>query len=367
MPWTPRALPEYPQTEDLWDALTRESRPIVVYGMGNGAEKLKARFDKYGIRIADFFASDGFVRGQSFLGYRVKSFSEIKETYPEFVIVVSFASNRAEVIELVADLDRQYELYIPDMPVAGEEYFDHTFFNENYQLLVNAINCLNDEESRSNFASAVWFKLTGKLSYLMEAWTDAEQIYSVLEPRGVETLIDAGAYNGDTVREAIEYFPALRSAVAIEPDPKTFKRLLKYVQTENRIELTALNRAVWSDCTGGSFISSGNRNSSVSSTASHQHKLTEVALCSVDSLGLSPDFIKYDVEGAEMEALAGSLNTINSCTPRLLVSVYHRSRDLFEIINFLASSTSGYKMYLRRRRCFPAWELALLLVPEYKS
>ena len=84
-------LPEYPFMRDVWDILAAESRPIVVYGMGNGAEKLIRRFDRYGIKISDFFASDGFVRGHSFAGFRVKSFSEIKETYSDFVIVLSFA------------------------------------------------------------------------------------------------------------------------------------------------------------------------------------------------------------------------------------------------------------------------------------
>ena len=84
-------LPKHPIHEDMWDALSKESRPIVVYGMGNGADKLIKRFEKYNIEIADFFASDGFVRGHSFHGKRVKSFSEIKAEYSDFVVVLSFA------------------------------------------------------------------------------------------------------------------------------------------------------------------------------------------------------------------------------------------------------------------------------------
>ena len=36
-------LPEFPCKEDIWDKLSNESRPIVVYGMGNGADKLFRR------------------------------------------------------------------------------------------------------------------------------------------------------------------------------------------------------------------------------------------------------------------------------------------------------------------------------------
>jgi hypothetical protein len=98
-------LPEYPVKTDMWDALAAEKRPIVVYGMGNGADKLIERFGKYNIEISDFFASDGFVRGHTFHGMRVKSFSEIKETYSDFVIVLSFASNREDVIEMLSQID----------------------------------------------------------------------------------------------------------------------------------------------------------------------------------------------------------------------------------------------------------------------
>ena len=51
-----------------------------MYGMGNGADKLFARFSEYGIEVKEVFASDGFVRGHSFRGYTVKSFSDIVST-----------------------------------------------------------------------------------------------------------------------------------------------------------------------------------------------------------------------------------------------------------------------------------------------
>ena len=83
-------LPTFPQGEDMWKRLKSETRPIVIYGMGNGADKLIKRFESLGIRFADIFASDSFVRGHSFHGIRVKSFSEIKELYSDFVVVLSF-------------------------------------------------------------------------------------------------------------------------------------------------------------------------------------------------------------------------------------------------------------------------------------
>ena len=204
-------LPEYPCKRDMWDMLAEETRPIVVYGMGNGADKLIDRFDKYGIKISDFFASDGFVRGHSFHGFRVKSFSEIKDTYSDFVIVLSFASNREEVLTLLEDIDENFELVIPDMPVAGvDEYFDKDFYNENYKEILEAYDRLSDKKSKEVYASIINYKLTGCMKHLLSAISDRNEIYSLLPCEKIHISVDAGAYNGDTVREAKGYFVNLK-------------------------------------------------------------------------------------------------------------------------------------------------------------
>ena len=354
-------LPAYPLAADMWDALSNETRPIVVYGMGNGADKLIERFKKYNIEISDFFASDGFVRGHTFHGMRVKSFSEIKETYEDFVIVLSFASNRSDVICMLEEIDAKYDMYVPDMPVAGEEYFDREFYNSNYEEILRAYSAFDDESSKNAYASIINYKLSGRMKYLMTCYSEKSELYDELNSASIRIVIDAGAYNGDTLKEAIEHFPELNKVVAIEPDPKNFKKLEKYVATLDTPEVITVNAAVYDKSGDGDFISSGNRNSSISSTSSYQHKDTGVSLISIDSLDAMADYIKYDVEGAEYEALLGSRETILKHHPALLVSLYHRSSDIFAITNYLRREYPFYKMYLRRLRCLPAWEIDLLL------
>ena len=44
-----------------WDKLSSEKRPIILYGTGNGADKILDDCDKYNIKVSGVFASDGFV------------------------------------------------------------------------------------------------------------------------------------------------------------------------------------------------------------------------------------------------------------------------------------------------------------------
>ena len=361
-------FPKYPCEEDVWDALAKEKRPIVVYGMGNGADKLIRRFERYGICIADFFASDGFVRGHSFHGKRVKSFSEIKGEYPDFVIVLSFGSNRAEVIDMLSRIDREYTMYVPDMPVVGEEYFDREFYNRNYKKLTAAYELFGDEHSRELYRAVINYRISGKLRYILDLCTAPEQIYSLIRSaKRVRASVDAGAYNGDTVREALEFFEDIEKIYAFEPDARSYKKLAALASELPEGRVVPVNAAVYSESRDGVINASGNRNSSLTS-ASYEHKAKPVSLVRIDeAVSGRVDYVKYDVEGAELDALIGSEGLISECSPALLVSLYHKSEDIFSLPLYLSEKYQDYSFYLRRLRSIPAWELDLIMLPVDKA
>ncbi len=359
------SLPSYPCIKDVWDVLCEEKRPIVVYGMGNGADKLLSRLEILGVKVSDIFASDGFVRGHSFHGMRVKSFSEIKDTYPDFVILLSFASNRQEVIEMLSQIDKSYDMYVPDMPIAGvEEYFDRDFYNRNYDSIISAYNSFSDTRSREIFSAVINYRLSGKMQYLINAYDTVEEMFSIFPKEKIRVMVDAGAYNGDTARLAIDSFPNLEKIYAIEPDRRNFKKLLRFSESAP-VDIVTVNGALFDSCNEGSIMGSANRNSTVCATPSHEHESQIVRLLSLDSLEIpSVDYIKYDVEGAEYEALVGSHNTIMSSRPVMLISLYHRSGDIFRLVSYMREKYPDYEFYLRRLYCIPAWELNLIMIPK---
>ena len=58
------------------------------------------------------------------------------------------------------------------------------------------------------------------------------------------------------------------------------------------------------------------------------------------------DFIKMDIEGAELAALRGGVKTLVRDRPKLAISLYHRPEDFFTIPQFLSSVLPSYDFYL---------------------
>lgn len=350
-------------TEDLWSYLKHSDKTIVIYGMGNGADKVLKMCERHGITVSDFYASDAFVRGQSFHGKIVMTYNQVREKYGDgnFISLLSFATRLPDVIDTIKKIAYENELYAPDVPVFGDNIFDFSFFQKYQEDMDFVYEILTDDISKQAYHDIISYKLTGKIDYLFNCEHSREQIFiSLLHTNKYRAFADLGAYTGDTIRELIEYAPSLKYVFAFEPDRKTFKKLDRYADSESSCSIAALNIAAWSEKTTLSFDCSGNKNSNIASSG----KTIEIDTDSLDNIlmGYPVDYIKYDVEGAEMQALLGSTNTIKRFSPELCVSLYHRSEDIFLLPALVHHLNPNYKLYLRRGKYLPAWDINLIAV-----
>ena len=353
---------------DLWHYLASTERPVVMYGMGNGADKIIAVCEKYGVQISDFFASDGFVRGHSFHGKTVISYSDMKKRYEgqNPIVLLSFASALPDVMALFKRVGEECELYAPDVPVFGETLFTMEFFEENRERFERVYGLLADGESKRIYENIIRYKLTGDIRYLWNSESNKASVYKdILDCDNIKSYLDLGAYNGDTVREMISYNPRLEKVIALEPDARNFRKLTEYAQTTD-IDIKCINSGAWNECTTLLFDASGNRNAGVVTQGNIVSRIKEASVVSVDSVldGERVDYIKYDVEGSEREALLGSAQTIRIHSPKLLVSLYHRSEDIFALPELVKELNSDYSLYLRRFPYIPAWDLNLYAIKK---
>ena len=380
---------------DLWHYLKSQAdsgRPILLYGMGNGADKIIAVCEAYGIPVADFFASDGFVRGHSFHGKVVLSFSQACEKYgtENMIVLLSFASSRPEVLETIRRVASACEMYIPDVPVCGTDLFNTEFYESHLREIDAARALFADEESRRVYDGIIEYKLTGRMDILRATESDPADAYrNILHAEEFLTAADLGAYNGDSIRDLRQYAPALQNVIAFEPDRRNFRKLTEYAtalrEAGDTLTIHPVQAGAWSHTATLTFHGSGNRNAGLTdipteakgsilpSTADNPYfgKTAEVPVTSLDtvcegSFGCYThlDYIKYDVEGAETEALLGSRTIIERDTPALLVSAYHRSHDLFRLPLLVHELNPDYRLYLRRMAGVPAWDINLYAVSD---
>ena len=349
---------EFIKEKNVWDTLKDSDKPLVLYGMGLGAEKIISELEQRGMRADDIFASDEFVRGHSFKGYKVLRYSEVCEKYKDFNVVLCFASHIDEVIDRIAEIDGEHTVFAPDVPVAGGGLFTREYIAENEEKFERAYSLLADEESKRVYKDILNFKVSGKIKYLLSSFCDKSKVYSdILNLNENEEIIDLGAYDGDTIRE----FTAAtggkyKHITAIEPDKKSYKKLLK--NTDGMKNISTLNMGVWNKRDTLIFDAEAGRNSKLSAEG------VSVEVTDIDSLNIAPTFIKMDIEGSEMKALEGTEKTIKKYLPKLYICAYHRNEDLFALPLKIKELSEKYKIYFRHSKYIPAWESNFYCVAE---
>jgi FkbM family methyltransferase len=347
---------------DLWQYLKTVDRPIVFYGTGDGGDKIKAELDRLGIPVAGVFASDGFVRKREYHGMPVLSYANAVKTFGEdMIVLLVFGSSLPPMLERFFSLAARHEMYVPDVPVAGGEIFNAAFYEAHKGEIEAARALLADEESRGVFDAVIQYRLTGKPAYLAQHLTDeATVMETVLHPDRYRVTLDLGAYNGDTALSLMEYAPSLQTVIALEPDEKNFTKLCRNTAGTGKVE--PRYGAAWNRPEVLTFRKGGGRGI----RREGKEKTVEVMGIRPDTLleDRIPDFIKFDVEGAERQAIEGCSESIRKYTPELQVALYHRSEDIFALPLMIHDMNPKYRFYMRRYPYVPAWDLNLFCTEE---
>lgn len=339
--------------KDVWQKLKEDGKPTVIYGMGDAAERIIKILKENGIEPDDIFASDEFVRGHSFLGKKVLKYSQICEKYEDFNIVLAFATHIPDVLNRIKQMNTEHSVFAPDIPVAGNGLFTGKYFEEHRADFQQVYDRLADDESKKAYENVLKFKISGKVDYLYSCNEyDKGKIYKdILKLKSDETIIDCGAYDGDTIREFTASTGGKYNHIyALEPDSKNFKKLCR--NTNGMQGLFLYNAGAWCKNETLFFEKKAGRNSKLSSVGEPTEFKAIDDLINDDSVSL----IKMDIEGAELKALCGCEKTIKRCKPKLYICAYHRNEDMFTLPQKIWELNKDYKIYFRHSAYIPAWE-----------
>lgn len=345
------------ETEDCWEFLRKTELPVFIYGMGDGALKIMSVFEKYGIPLAGFFASDEFVRGHSFQGHIVHTLSQIEKLIDDFVIVLAFAAGYSSLYNKINEIAGRHLLLAPDVPVAGDGLFTYSYYLENKDKFERVYDMLEDECSRQTYENVINFKIGGRIEYLNACTSPKDEVYdSLVRLSDNEVYVDLGAYNGDTVLEFNEKVSGrYRHIYAFEPNPKNYRKLDK--NTAHLADCSLFNAGAWSS----SGIKKFTKNEGRMSRASSSGEIDTMCLAVDEAVKEQSTLIKLDVEGAEREAIIGAEKQIAGGA-RVITALYHRNEDMFAIPLQLKEINPDFKLYVRHQLYIPAWETNLYAV-----
>lgn len=171
-------------------------------------------------------------------------------------------------------------------------------------------------------------------------------------------VLDGGAYCGETSLVFTEFDP--KSVHAFEPFPANISLLEETIELNG---LSALIHAVpmalsdsdgeldlirYRGATSGKVVQILPRGEKI---PDNQEKAGTVTVTTIDHYvtehRLNPGLIKLDVEGAELSVVKGALDTIERFRPLLVISLYHRPEDFFEIRPLIESRVDGYQFIFR--------------------
>jgi FkbM family methyltransferase len=205
---------------------------------------------------------------------------------------------------------------------------------------------LADVRSRQVLDAVLGFRQTLD-PVLLETVLKEDDLYA---PEGLfefganETYLDAGTFDGDTIRSFIGRVSGRFDHIyGFEPDPVTFEKLKANFASEPRVH--PIHAGIYSHKGSLRFHDDASRGAIFANDGEIEMPVTTIDEVLGDE---RVTYIKMNIEGAEIEALKGGRHVISKWLPRLAISVYHRPGDLWQIPEFVNELSPTYDLYLRQ-------------------
>jgi len=172
-----------------------------------------------------------------------------------------------------------------------------------------------------------------------------KQYLDYIHYENISTIIDGGVFDA---RETADFIETLGNELHIHGFEPNKEILLNspYYNILNNSCFYHVEKGLWSSNKSLYFSQSGSA-SHITQEKKSNDNLQRIDVTSIDHYVIERrikklDFIKLDIEGAEMEALNGAINTITTHRPQMAICIYHKQSDFYEIPIFLDSILKNY-------------------------
>ena len=346
-----------------------QSRPVFIFGAGQFGRDVCTALLTQGFEVVGFIESKS--RSESVLGLPVLTWDQLKPEDIKNQLVIGVYNREMPLDELermgraasFSAIFMPWDIFSQFEVALGWRYWLSSpgLILANIDFLERAYDSLSDADSRECLLNICRFRLGSNMSY--GSFRHAENQYFndlTMGEWGARPIryVDGGAYNGDTFIE-LASICNVTSAYLFEPDHENFVKLSRAVAVMP-VPAMCLPLALANNYQMLSFNAGSGEAGAITKDGS-----THVAAVALDDIlhGHPVDFIKLDVEGAEIPALMGAAKVIERCRPTIAISLYHRAQDIWEIPRCLESLCPDYRFHLRQH-WFNSFDSVLYAIPE---
>ncbi|OGO90169.1 MAG: hypothetical protein A3F10_06385 [Coxiella sp. RIFCSPHIGHO2_12_FULL_42_15] len=361
LPWIDR-LNQVTSVAQLREALTenypliqpKKLQKIIVMGAAEEGERLLHLCHALNIEVAVICDDNPAKQGKMLLGHKIQSSTFLEELDKSIPVIIASHRVLAPIKALRAKGHKTVAPFALLQVLAPEKFPPHLFYENWLESLFNhrdrlktLMTMLADEKSLQVLDAIVGFRLSLEPEILSPVidW-DLYGSEDILNLSNEEIYIDGGTYDGDTIKSFINRVDGkFKRIIGFEPDTGTFQKLQQNFSHEPRVE--PINKGLFSHKDTLYFDNVGTRGSML---VEGKMQGISVPVTSVDEVlqGAPVTLIKMNIEGAEIPALRGAAMSIARYKPKLGISIYHRSTDLWEIPFLVKELHSQYQFYLRQ-------------------
>lgn len=201
---------------------------------------------------------------------------------------------------------------------------------------------MEDDESRQTLLDVLRYRLTADARFMGQYSVRVQDQY--FEPfleLASEVFVDAGGFDGDTTEEFCKRYPDYRKVHLFEPSQRNMQAAKK--RLANLRDISFHTEAVSDHIGVMTFDAEAGSASAVTSGPGEEVQVTTLD----QAVGEPVSFIKMDLEGWELKALAGCERHIRDDRPKLAIAVYHQATDFRTVANYARSIHPDYRLYLR--------------------